>query len=362
MTRIKKIKTEILETSLLDEDFSTVYGVEPTTKQHIIVRIVDTDGISGYGEACPLPDFSGETHDVIKIMIDKYYSPILINKDPFDLEVIHKELNSKYPANNTAKAAIDIALYDLLGKIMNIPVYKLLGGLYRHHVDLTATIGIGEPEYVSKKVEEYVDQGIKAVKLKVGLDEKRDIEVVKQVRDRFGDSLIIRIDANAGYSLKSAMKVLRDIERWDIDCAEQPIAGWDHEGLSLLRKSVSIPIMVDESLCTIADAVTLIRREAADQFGIKLIKHGGIFNAKKITILAEANGIDCVIISPWETQIGQAAGVHLALSSPNFKGPHDLGTKELKNDPTTGLEESNGIIKRPKGSGLGIHYMFQDEN
>jgi L-alanine-DL-glutamate epimerase-like enolase superfamily enzyme len=77
--------------------------------------------------------------------------------------------------------------------------------------------------------------------------------------------------------------------------------------------------------------------------------------------LAESNGIDCILISPWETQIGQAAGVHLVLALPSFYGPHDLGTKELKDDPTKGLEETNGVIKRPKGPGLGVHYTFQDE-
>jgi o-succinylbenzoate synthase len=361
MAKIKRIKTEILETSLVDADFRTVYGVEPSTKQHIMIRIENEDGISGYGEACPLPDFSGETHDVIKIMIDKYYSPILINKNLFDLELIHKELDSRYPANNTAKAAIDIALYDLIGKMLNIPIYKLLGGLYRNHVDLGAAIGMGDPEYISKKAVKYIEQGMQAIKLKVGSDIKNDIETVKQVRDRLGSSVKIRIDANAGYSPKDALKVLKHIDRWDIDYVEQPIAAWDHEGLSLLRKAVSIPIMVDESLCTIADAVTLIRREAADLFGIKLIKHGGIFKTKKITILAESNGIDCILISPWETQIGQAAGVHLALASPSFNGPHDLGTKELRDDPTIGLEESHGVIKKPKGPGLGVHYTFQDE-
>lgn len=361
MSKIKRIKTEILDTSLVEEDFRTVYGIEPSTKQHVMIRIENEEGVSGYGEACPLPDFSGETHDVIKVMIDKYFSPILVDKDPFDLEVIHRELDSKYPANNTAKAAIDIALHDLIGKVLNTPIYKLLGGLYRNHVDLGAALGIGDPEHISKKAEKYIEQGMQAIKLKVGSGIDRDIETVKQVRDRLGNSVKIRIDANAGYSRKEAFKVLKRIDRWDIDYAEQPIAAWDHEGLCQLRKAASIPIMVDESLCTIADAVTLIRRDAADLFGIKLIKHGGIFKTRKIATLAESNGIDCVLISPWETQIGQAAGVHLALASPSFNGPHDLGTKELKDDPTYGLKEINGVIHLPKGPGLGVHYTFQDE-
>ncbi|MFX0113669.1 MAG: mandelate racemase/muconate lactonizing enzyme family protein [Candidatus Hodarchaeota archaeon] len=361
MTKIAAIETKILETHLVDTDFMTTYGIESFVKPHVMVKITSDSGISGIGEACPLPDYSGETHDTIKLMIDKYYAPLLINNNPFDLEIIHNGLNSHYPANHAAKAAIDMALHDLLGKILDIPVYKLLGGKFHNEVELRASFGIGPPSTVATKAKAAVGRGAKAIKLKVGLDVTQDVETVKSVRELLGDSIPIAIDANAGYSLKKAMKVLKKLEQWDVEYIEQPIAAWDHEGLRLLRKTFETPIMVDESLCTVEDAVVLIRREAADLFGIKLIKHGGIYNAKKIAILAEANNISCVVISPWETQVGQAAGVHLALASPNFSGPHDLGTKELKDDPTKGLQEEKGIIRSPTGPGLGIIYEFENK-
>lgn len=361
MSKITSIHTELLKTGLIDDEFITTYGAEPPTKYHVMSKITSDAGLSGIGEACPLPDFSGETYDTIKLMIDKYYAPLLIGKDPFDLELIHHELDSHYPANNAAIAAIDMALYDLIGKVLDIPVYKLLGGAYRHQVELGGSLGIGKPSIIAQKAENLVAQGAKAIKLKVGLDSEQDIETIKVVRETLGDAIKIRIDANAGYSLKTAMEVLKKIERWNIDYAEQPIAAWDHEGLNLLRKSTYIPIMVDESLCTIEDAAALIRRGAADIFGMKLIKHGGIYQAKKIVVLAEANNIDCVMISPWETQIAQAAAVHLALASSNFNRPHDLGTKELKDDPTEGLLEEHGIIRSPTAAGLGVTYTFQND-
>ncbi len=294
-------------------------------------------------------------------MIDKYYSPILIGKDPFDLELIHHEMNYKYPANHAAKAAIDMALYDLCGKTLNIPVYQLLGGRCREQVEIGAALGIGTPSETAQKAKDYINQGAKAIKLKVGINPKQDIETVKTVREVLGEEIPIRIDANAGYSVKRAMKVLQRTEQWDVEYFEQPIAAWDREGLNLLRKSSSTPIMVDESLCTIGDAVELIRAEAADIFGLKLIKHGGIYNAKKIATLAQANGIECVVISPWETQIGQSAGVHLILSTSNFNHPNDLGLNGLQDDPTSGLIEEQGIIHVPKGPGLGITYSFQSD-
>ncbi|MFQ6126551.1 MAG: mandelate racemase/muconate lactonizing enzyme family protein [Candidatus Heimdallarchaeota archaeon] len=361
MTKIVSVKTKILETRMAEEDFVTSYGPEQRIKYHVMVHLSSNEGISGIGEACPLPDFTGETHDVIQMMIDKYYKPILIEKDPYDLELIHRELDQKYPANNAAKAAIDMAIYDLLGKTLGIPVYRLLGGRCRQYVEVGAVLGIGEPSDIAQRAARYVDQGAKAIKLKVGIDVYRDIETVKAVRDALGDKIHIRIDANAGYSIKEAMKVLKRTEKWDLEYVEQPTAPWDLEGLSLLRKATSTPIMVDESICTIADAVELIRSEAADFFGLKLIKHGGIYKAKKIAILAEANGIECVVISPWETQIGQAAGVHLALSSNNFNHPNDLGTEGLEDDPTHGLQEEHGIIQSPPGPGLGVTYNFESD-
>jgi L-alanine-DL-glutamate epimerase-like enolase superfamily enzyme len=356
MTKITAIETELLRTETVGDEFVTTYGSEPTVKDHVIIRITANNGLFGIGEACPLPDFSGEPSDLIKLMIDKYYTPLLLEKNPFDLETIHRAMDFHYPANNSAKAAIDIALYDLIGKTLDIPVYQLLGGCYRQEVELGACLGIGEPSAIAKKADHFVKQGAKAIKLKVGVDPKQDLATVKAVRNALGDAVKIRIDANAGYSLKTAMKVLRELEAWNIDYAEQPIVGWNHEGLKLLRQSTTIPIMVDESLCTIEDAAALIRREAADLFGLKLIKHGGIYKTKKILILAEAYDIDCVVISPWETQIAVSAGIHLAVAAPNCIGPHDLGTKELKDDPTKGLQEEKGIIRAPTGPGLGVSY------
>ncbi len=356
MTRITAIETELLRTHTVGDDFVTTYGSEPTVKDHVMVKIDADNGLSGIGEASPLPDFSGEPADLIKLMIDKYYTPLLLEKNPFGLETIHRAMDFHYPANNGAKAAIDIALYDLIGKTLDVPVYQLLGGCYRQEVELGACLGIGEPSVIAEKADRFVKQGAKAIKLKVGTDPKQDLATVRAVRETLGDSIKIRIDANAGYSLKTAMKVLRELESWDIEYAEQPIADWNHEGLRLLRQSTTIPIMVDESLCTIEDAAALIRRDAADLFGIKLIKHGGIYRTKKILILAEAYDIDCVVISPWETQIGVSAGIHLAIATPNCIGPHDLGTNELEGDPTKGLQQEKGIIRTPSGPGLGVSY------
>ncbi len=360
LTKISSVKTEVLKTHLVD-DFVTTYGKEPEVKYHVMIKITSDEEVSGIGEASPLPDLTGETHPVITDAIERLFCPVLIGSDPFDLEMIHHKMDCIHKENNASKAAIDMALYDLIGKTLNVPVYKLLGGLCREQVEVGAALGLGKPSEIAGKAKNYADKGAKAIKLKVGVNASRDIETVRTVRELLGGDIGIRVDANTGYSLKTANHVLNKIEKWDIEYAEQPLAANDLQGLRSLRESTTIPIMVDESLNTIEDAVAIIRNDAADLFGLKLIKHGGIHKAKKIVVLAETNGIDCVIISPWETQIGQAAGIHLALSSHNFNYPHDLGTEELVDDPTKGLHEERGIIFAPKESGLGVKYSFESE-
>jgi o-succinylbenzoate synthase len=362
MSKIVSVQSTYLKTTLTDEEFITTYGTEPAVKTHVIVEIVSNEGFMGIGESCPLPDFSGETSETIKLMIDKHYAPILLEKDPFNLEMIHTELDRHFPANNSAKAAIDMALYDLIGKTVGVPVYKLFGGCYRHQIDMCEALGMGEPQILTKKAQKLLEEGIRTIKLKVGNKPENEIETVKYLREALGDEINIRIDANAGYSLKTALKVLKKMERWDIEYAEQPITAWNYEGLATLKKAVSIPIMVDESICTIADAVNLIRNNAADLFGLKLIKHGGIYNTTKIATLAECNEIECVLISPWETQIGIAAALHIAISARNFKYPQELSLGALRDDPTSGLQQLQGTLQIPTEPGLGIRLIGNDKN
>jgi L-alanine-DL-glutamate epimerase-like enolase superfamily enzyme len=234
----------------------------------------------------------------------------------------------------------------------------MLGGLSRERVELAKALGIGTPAEISKKALQSVEQGAKAIKIKVGIEPDQDIETLKQVRDAVGDTVRIRADANTGYSVETALKVLHASENIDLEYLEQPLAADNHDGLSHIRKQSSTPIMADESLYTLKDAESLIQYEAVDFFGLKLIKHGGIYKARQIASLAKEHGIECVVISPWETQIGVSAAVHLVLSGTNFNHPHEIGTNELADDPVRGLVEDQGLISLPTGPGLGVE--FQD--
>jgi L-alanine-DL-glutamate epimerase-like enolase superfamily enzyme len=324
----------------------------------VIVWITADNGVTGIGEACPLPFTADDDFNHIKRVIDEDLGPSLIGKNPFDFDLLDKELDGYPLAGGTARTGVDIALHDLAGKIREVPLYEVLGGLSRERVELAKVLGMGTPNEIAEKALQSIEQGAKAIKIKVGIEPDQDIETLKRVRDAVGDLVGIRADANTGYSLKTALHVLRKTANLDLEYLEQPLAAEDHEGLGQLRKQSSIPIMADESLYTIDDARSLIRHKAADFFGLKLIKHGGIYKTKRIASLAEEYDIECVVISPWETQIGVSAGVHIVLSGSNFNHPHEIGTKELADDPVRGLVEDTGIIQSPRGPGLGV--IFQE--
>lgn len=352
--RITSVRTDPIETHLADEGFTTTYGEEPSIRHHVIVKITSECGITGVGEACPLPFTADDDPVQIRDEIDVQLAPFLIGKDPFNQEVF-RELTDQFPnVGGTSRTGVDLALYDLAGKIQSVPVYQLLGGLCREHVEIAAVLGIGTPQSIADEAALRLSQGMKSVKIKIGVDVNRDIETLKLVRETVGESAKIRADANTGYSVKQALKVLKASEELNLEYLEQPLAVDDYDGFSQLRKSSSVPIMADESLYTYEDALTLIRHDAVDFFGLKLIKHGGIYQSKRIAKLAEENDIECVVISPWETQIGVSAAVHLVLSGSNFNHPHEIAPGSLKDDPFHGLVEDHGTYQPLKGAGLGI--------
>jgi L-alanine-DL-glutamate epimerase-like enolase superfamily enzyme len=362
MSRIVSVNTEHIHTQLADSEFVTTYGKEPTTRNHIIVMIESDCGVTGIGEACPLPFTEDDDPIKIKNHIDRVLSPFLIGKNPVDQDVFSR-LTDKFPeVGGTARTGVDIALHDLTGKIRGVSLYEILGGRVRDEVEIAAVLGIGTPNSIANEAAEQIAQGMRSVKIKVGLDVDHDIETLKSVRERLGDSARIRADANTGYNFNQAQKFLKVAEQLNLEYLEQPLATDDYEGFSRLRKESNVHLLADESLYTYEDAMKLVESEAVDFFGIKLIKHGGIFQSKRIARLAEENGIECVMISPWETQIGVSAAVHLVLSGSNFNHPHELAPGSLRDDPFCGLHEKTGAYQAPTGKGLSIVYCQKHEN
>ena len=333
---------------------NTSYGIAAQVRPHVLVRLTADDGQIGLGEASPLPSFTGETAESILLHLHHVFLPMLLGTSPFDVASIHERMDW-LPANTSAKAAIDIALYDLMGKGTGVPVTSLIGGTVRPDVPVTFPLGIDDIHETVTKAVSAVERGIATLKMKIGHDPDADVARVKAVRSAVGPHVKIRIDANQGYDVPSAARIVTRLADVGIEYVEQPVAQWDLAGLAAVRRATGVPIMADESLHSLRDAVQLIEHEAVDIFAIKLIKTAGLTQARHIAALAAAHQIDIVVISPFDMQIGAAAGLALALSAPTGTRAHELRVFDSQADMAeTDIRCEHGRIAGSTAPGLGV--------
>lgn len=333
--------------------------------EDVVVRIETDTGHIGYGEAPPTGPITGDTTGSIIGAIEDHIKKHLIGMDVENLEEIMLKLDKSIVKNTSAKAAIDIAIYDLFGQLYNAPVYKLLGG-YRKEITTDITISVNDPEEMARDSIEAMNQGYKTLKIKVGKDSALDLKRMKAIRDAVGYDIDLRIDANQGWAPKEAIYTLRKMEDagLNIELVEQPVPAHDFEGLKLVTDNVSIPVLADESVFSPRDAMTIMQMRAADLVNIKLMKTGGIHNALKICSMAEIYGVECMIGSMLEAKISVTAAVHLAaaksvitkidLDGPVLcsEDPVDGGAIfqdykiTLTDDPGFGFKEIHGVKYR----------------
>jgi muconate cycloisomerase len=213
-----------------------------------------------------------------------------------------------------AKTAVDEALYDIKGRALGVPVYELLGGLYREEIPVAHSLGWMEYEEATSEAAAAVAEGIKTIKIKVGRSEGYDVGVVRQVRDTIGDEVDIVVDANQGWPTpKYAIRVLRQMEEYGIRYAEQPVEGIAR--MAQVAQAVDVPIMADESAWTPQDVLEIAERRAADMISLYTTKPGGLFKAKKVAAVAEAAGLPLNVNGSHETGVGNAANLHLVAST-----------------------------------------------
>jgi len=279
----------------------------------IIVRVETDTGHVGYGEAPPTGVITGDTTGSIIAAIEDHIKKHLIGMSIENMEAIMSALDKSIVKNTSAKAAVDIAIYDLYGQLYNAPVYKLLGG-YRKEIITDITISVNDPEEMARDSIEAIQQGYKTLKIKVGKDATMDIKRMKAIRDAVGYDVDLRIDANQGWKAKEAVYTLRRMEDagLNIELVEQPVPAHDFEGLKLVTDNVTIPVMADESVFSPRDAMTIMQMRAADLINIKLMKTGGIHNALKICSMAEIYGMECMLGCMLEAKVSVTAAVHLA--------------------------------------------------
>lgn len=288
---------------------------------YVIIKLETDQGLVGLGEAPVLKDWGGdhmkyygETPQTSVHIINDILSPALFEKDPSEIEALHLIMDRAIKGYPYCKAAIDMAVYDVVGKALKIPAYQLLGGCYRGRVTIAHSIGLME---IGKAVEEALqvkEEGIKAIKLKGGQEPRRDVELVKQVRKAIGSEIQIAVDANQGYSTpKVAVHTIKAMEEYGIRYMEQPVEGID--AMAEVAQRVDTPIMADESAWTPQDVMEIVRKKAAEIISLYTTKPGGLFKAKKVAAVAEAACLQCNVNGSVETGVGNAANLHLAAST-----------------------------------------------
>jgi L-Ala-D/L-Glu epimerase len=342
---------------------SRIFPKRPTPMLEYVLVMIDTDeGITGIGESQVDIGFFGHTLEDVVAALNDYLGPQLVGHDPFDREYLMSLID--FRGHSCAKAGLDLALHDLIGKALGVPVSLLLGGRHKTRIAVSVEIPGGAPAAMAKECLRYMEMGVRAFKPKIGGHPEEDAERLCAIREAVGRSVSIRADANQGYSPKEAVQLCRLAEKSGVglELLEQPVPAWDLQGMALVRRSVDTLIEADEGCYTMHDALQLIRHEAVDVINIKIGKAGGLYHAKKIAVVAEAAGLRCVLGTAFGLGVEMAAKLHLAASTllvvdavefteiglhPNLLASPD--------DSALALPLEDGCLPVPSGPGLGVN-------
>jgi L-alanine-DL-glutamate epimerase-like enolase superfamily enzyme len=330
--------------------------------ESMLVKLKANDFV-GLGEAVTDPVFTGETVESILAAIKNYLGPAIIGANPFSLKEIHSKMDDALVKNTAAKAAIDTACYDIVGKATGEAVYTLLGGDFNSEIFEVPEIVIGALDEDVKVCEGAVARGVMSLKVKVGETTENDVERVKRIREVVGDDVEVRLDANQGWrNYSRALKTLRLVEKYNIALLEQPLPGHDLKATARLRRATGVPIMLDESVHGVNDALSAIEHEACDVISVKTMKAGGLLRIKELVELCSAYGVPCHMGTSWETEVGWAANLSLIRGIPGIKlwdaySPVDIYwglTASIGTSIRTSVERGVALVGIPEGPGLGV--------
>ena len=348
ITDVQAIPIEIPTSGL-----KSALGVKPTLQYGVVVVSTD-DEVEGFGEISMIWDGNGflQCH-----FVNEIFRPALLGEDPTAINRCLRMLDTRIERGWPARAAVEMALFDIAGKVLNTPVYNLLGGRARESIVLSHSIAIDLPADMARVAARYVEDGFSCVKVKVGLDPDDDVRAVAEIREAIGPETVLRVDANMGWrTAKDAIRAIRRMEPYNLHSVEQPIPPGDLAALRLIRESVDVPIMVDESVWGPRDAFEVLSAGAADMINVYVAESGGLTNASLIFRMAEAVGVPCLIGAMPELGIGTAAAVHLGVAMTNLNDPCDAcgviyHIAEITNER---LDVHDGRIWPPSAPGLGV--------
>ncbi len=325
--------------------------------EDVIVEIHTDTGHVGYGEAPPTGAITGDTTGAIIGALKDHLIKTIVGRDVDEFEDLIQAVNKCIVKNTSAKAAVDMALYDLYGQLYKLPVYKLFGGA-RKKIVTDITISVNDPQVMAEDTKNAVERGYDTLKVKVGVNPDLDLARLTAVRATAGPDKRIRIDANQAWSPKQAVRLLNPMPEkgLGIELVEQPVPAHDFEGLKFVTERSYVPVLADESVFSPEDAVKIMQMGAADLINIKLMKCGGLYNALKIATAAELYGVECMIGCMLEAKISVNAAVHLACARKIITKIDLDGPVLCSEDPIQGGSVFNEKeISVSEDPGLGIH-------
>jgi L-alanine-DL-glutamate epimerase-like enolase superfamily enzyme len=351
--RITAAKAIPVELSL-NEPF-TIANETVEAAVNVFIRLDNDAGVTGWG--CATPDsVTQESEQTVTTAFKTALADRIVGKDPLRVHALHDMVEEHVSGNPSLKAGFNMALYDIIGKVAGLPLYKLLGG-YRDRIETSVTVGINPVDVMVDRARTLVDRGFTCLKIKCGMEPDRDIETVLAIRAEVGPAVKLRLDANQGYTVEETLRVVSTLERLgaDIQIMEQPTRAEYLYALKEVTAQCSVPIMADETALTLRDSLKLIRLEIADMINIKLMKIGGITNAVKANLFAELADIPVMVGCMNESMGAMAAGVHFACAFKNVSYADLDSALDFEYDIVTGgaIYEGGSVVPSEK-PGLGI--------
>ena len=323
--------------------------------ENAIVEIKTDNGLIGYGAGSPEHFVTGETRDDTAAALTEESLQWLVGQDVRELPRLCRELARRAPDSPAARAAVDMALYDLLSTSLGVPLVEMLGRAH-HKLPTSITIGIKSVQETLEEADEYIGRGFKILKVKLGETLSSDLEKLHKLRERFADAVLIRVDPNQGYNSAEVLEFCAATKKLDIEFLEQPMPAKDVAAMKALPEDVKQMVAADETLLNEGSAIELIAPpRACGIFNIKLMKCGGVWAGGRIATIAEAAGIELMWGCMDESIISISAALHAALASSATRYLDLDGSLDLARDLVSGgFVIEDGFMSTVEAPGLGI--------
>ncbi len=349
--KITKIEAVAVEMPL-SQPYAIAYESYESIKNVFLMVRTDTP-LVGFGCAAPDEFVTGETSEIVLNNLRTVIPDLILNSDPLRLSLLLERIKTALPNNPASQAAVDMALHDILGKAANQPLWKILGG-FRQQIKTSVTIGIMPEDETIRRAIEYAHQGFSALKIKGGKNLETDIIRIRKVREAVGDFMALRFDANQGYTVEQAIRFAKETQSAKLEFIEQPTPHQNLDWLEKIKRESYVPIMADESLTTKAEMLQIAKNQYADTINIKLMKVGGISEARQISAIAASAGIGVMIGCMDESALAIAAALHFACSQPHLRYADLDGHLDLIDDPFQGsVKLQSGTLYADSEPGLG---------